>query len=140
MRLCVAFAPRLKALPEKNELANSCFFTYRLAFKMCPEQPPDAPCNKLFGLNGADFQKRAWEYYTGQGPPLLEEAAWMMTMNSGDKEREEILRECPAILILSYLTIAEAQAFLVAPNVGKTLAMQARMMIEETRRRADEVL
>ena len=114
-----------RASQDVNELANSCFFTYRLTFKLCPEQSDKALCNKQFGVNGADFQHRMWNYYSGEGPPLLEESSWMMNMFPTDADKDETLKECPAIIILSYLTIAESQLFLQDIDVGKSLAVQA---------------
>ena len=100
-----------------NELANSCFFTYRLTFKLCPDQDSEAICNKHFGVNGAEFQHKMWKYYTEAGPPLLEEASWLINMFPTDEDKAETLRECPAILILSYLLIGIVKRSVVPKNI-----------------------
>jgi len=108
----------LRPLPDKNELKNAYYFTYRVGFIICdsglgPEEAQldmkAGKCNQDFRLMGSDFQRRVVSHYSFGGRPPLEEAIWMLT--SPENFQLRTLNECPAMQIIGYLLAAEARLY-----------------------------
>jgi hypothetical protein len=124
------------ALPEKNELANSCFFTYTLNFHLCDaEHAARGECNTDFGLKAADYQRKLINYYwageipqrhansTVQAPPPLEEAYWIVGLP--DNFQDRMLKECPGLLLHSYILVAESKLFVHEESHGHAFFAKA---------------
>lgn len=63
-------------LPDKNELVNSCFYTYRMNIIICDQSldedgAKDAiannQCHSDFRIMGAHFQQHSFDYIMGEG-------------------------------------------------------------------------
>ena len=76
-------------LPAENELANSCYFTYRMNFIICDqslssEQAAEAiqkgECHSDYKIMGSDFQVVGEEWVHREGVPPLEASFWMIGM------------------------------------------------------------
>eukprot|EP00392_Amoebophrya_sp_AT5.2_P014615 g14776.t1 len=110
-------------LPQENELANTCYFTYRMNFIICDqslsqEEAAEAikkgECHSDYKIMGADFQMSSDKYVLSDGVPPIEAAFWLIGMPENFQSRT--MEECPAIMILSYVVIAEAALFLHGPK------------------------
>ncbi|CAD7965344.1 unnamed protein product [Amoebophrya sp. A25] len=110
-------------LPTENELANTCYFTYRMNFIICDqtlsqEEAAQAikrgECHSDYKIMGANFQIESDKYVLGEAPPPIEAAFWLIGMPENFQTRT--MEECPAIMILSYVVIAEAALFLHGPK------------------------
>lgn len=129
---------KARPLPDRNELANSCYFTYRVGYIICdtglgPEEAQRemeaGKCNEDFRLMGSDFQRRVVRHYTAAGPPPLEEAMWLMTAPGNFQLRT--LKECPAMQVLAYLLLAEAKLYLQGPSPRGAAADLVRKGLEQ---------
>eukprot|EP00927_Polykrikos_kofoidii_P057238 TRINITY_DN51355_c0_g1_i1.p1 TRINITY_DN51355_c0_g1~~TRINITY_DN51355_c0_g1_i1.p1 ORF type:complete len:486 (+),score=50.91 TRINITY_DN51355_c0_g1_i1:205-1458(+) len=62
-------------------------------------------------IRGADFQKKAWDFYGGVAAPApLEESFWILSLP--ENMQSVIAKECPAMLTLAYLVVAEVKLHL----------------------------
>ncbi|CAE7273409.1 unnamed protein product, partial [Symbiodinium necroappetens] len=77
-----------RTLPAKNELANACYFTYRVGYVICDTSlgPAEAQkemeagrCNEDFRLMGSDFQRLVTSHFVEGARPPFEEAMWLLT-------------------------------------------------------------
>lgn len=127
-----------RPLPDKNELANACYFTYRVGYIICDSGlgPDEAQqdmlagkCNEDFRLMGSDFQRRVVRHYSAGGPPPLEEAMWLLT--APDNFQSRTLKECPAMQIMAYLLLAEARLHLHGPSRQGAAAELAARALEQ---------
>lgn len=89
--------------PDGAEVISACFFAYTLKLEL--------PGTSHHGIRAADFQRKAWDFYSGLpvGPPI-NEAYWILALPSDFQE--DIVKECPPLLALSYLIVAETKIFL----------------------------
>lgn len=110
-------------MPTENELANTCYFTYRMNFIICDqtlsqEEAAEAikrgECHSDYKIMGANFQMESDKYVLGEAPPPLEAAFWLIGMPENFQSRT--MEECPGVMILSYVVIAEAALFLHGPK------------------------
>ncbi|CAJ1349188.1 unnamed protein product [Effrenium voratum] len=136
-----------RALPAKNELANACYFTYRIGYVICDTSlgPEEAQremeagrCNEDFRVMGSDFQRLILQHYEGDGRPPLEEAMWLLT--SPDHFQHRTLDECPPMQILANLLYGEALLHMDgASKLGESAQLAAQAM-QHTRQVQPEVL
>ncbi|CAK9079354.1 Uncharacterized protein SCF082_LOCUS37863 [Durusdinium trenchii] len=118
-----------RTLPDKNELANACYFTYRVGYVICDASlGPEAAqkemeagrCNADFRLMGSDFQRLVLKHYM-EGRPPLEEAMWLLT--SSENFQTRTLSECPPMQILANMLYGEALLYLDGPSRDGESAM-----------------
>ena len=138
---------RSRTLPAKNELANACYFTYRVGYVICDVSlgPAEAQkemeagrCNEDFRLMGSDFQRLVTRHYVEGGRPPLEEAMWLLT--SPEHFQSRTLSECPPMQILASVLYAEALLVMDGPSrLGESAAMMA-YAVSQTRKVPREVL
>jgi len=110
------------AMPKKNELANSCYFTYKMGFILCDsgtfeerqQQMEKGACHRDYFLAGADFQRSVDRMYFANGPPPLEEVYWLLSVPGNFQQRT--YEECPAVMVLGYLLCAETLMSLFGPD------------------------
>eukprot|EP00434_Breviolum_minutum_P002188 symbB.v1.2.001926.t1/scaffold55.1/size374282/8 len=136
-----------KPLPDKNELANACYFTYKVGYVICDTTlGPEAAqremeagrCNQDFRLTGSDFQRLVLKHYLEGGRPPLEEATWLLT--SSDNFQSRTLSECPPMQILANMLYAEALLYLDgASRYGESAELVAQAL-QQTKRVQTEVL
>lgn len=134
-------------LPDKNELANACYFTYKVGYVICDTSlGPEAAqremeagrCNQDFRLTGSDFQRLVLKHYVEGGRPPLEEAMWLLS--SSENFQSRTLSECPPMQILANVLYAEALLFLDgASRTGESALLMAQAL-EQTRQVHMEVL
>ncbi|CAK9028845.1 unnamed protein product [Durusdinium trenchii] len=136
-----------RTLPDKNELANACYFTYRVGYVICDASlGPEAAqkemeagrCNADFRLMGSDFQRLVLKHYMEGGRPPLEEAMWLLT--SSENFQTRTLSECPPMQILANMLYGEALLYLDGPSRDGESAMLVAQAIEQTKRVQPEVL
>lgn len=139
----LALAPLLgsRPLPDKNELANACYFTYRVGYIICDSglQPEEAEqkiregkCNQDFRLMASDFQRRVVRHYSfGERPPL-EEAMWLLTAPENFQLRT--LKECSAMQVVAYLLIAESKLHLQGAANDGPPADLVRLALQQAER------
>eukprot|EP00933_Yihiella_yeosuensis_P040803 TRINITY_DN35199_c0_g1_i1.p1 TRINITY_DN35199_c0_g1~~TRINITY_DN35199_c0_g1_i1.p1 ORF type:complete len:482 (-),score=107.64 TRINITY_DN35199_c0_g1_i1:475-1920(-) len=122
---CLIAKSSPRPLPHKNELANACYFTYRVGYVICddglnPEEAQEAmgqgKCNEDFRLVGSDFQRLAVRHYSHGGRPPLEEVMWLLT--SPDNFQNRTLQECAPMQVISYTLMAEAQLYIDGPSTS----------------------
>eukprot|EP00928_Gymnodinium_smaydae_P055098 TRINITY_DN38713_c0_g1_i1.p1 TRINITY_DN38713_c0_g1~~TRINITY_DN38713_c0_g1_i1.p1 ORF type:complete len:475 (+),score=86.01 TRINITY_DN38713_c0_g1_i1:102-1526(+) len=98
--------------PDKAEIVAACFFAYALKL--------DMPGSNHHTIRGADFQRRAWDFYAGlPAPAPLEEAMWMLMLP--ESFQEVVAKECPAMLILAYMLVAETKLY-IDPGTAREYA------------------
>ncbi|CAE7631783.1 unnamed protein product [Symbiodinium sp. CCMP2456] len=125
-----------RTLPAKNELANACYFTYRVGYVICDTSlgPAEAQkemeagrCNEDFRLMGSDFQRLVTSHYVEGARPPFEEAMWLLT--SPDHFQSRTLSECPPMQILANFLYAEALLFMDGSSrFGESAALVAHAM------------
>ena len=107
-------------LPRDNELGNSCYFTYRMNFIICDqgldpqtakEEIAKGRCHQDYRVMGSDFQSISNGYYNQERLPPLEEAFWLLGLP--EHFQSQTMTECPAIMVISYLMIAESDNLLI---------------------------
>ncbi|KAF4662126.1 hypothetical protein FOZ61_002689 [Perkinsus olseni] len=119
-----------------NELANSCYFTYTLAFHWC--DPSREGCDQGHRIRAADFQLKAERFYAGLGPPPLEEVYYITGLP--DQFQEDLLTECPAMLILAYMVVAEIRLRLGEVRTSASFWAQAHQFLAELESSAAETM
>eukprot|EP00397_Hematodinium_sp_SG-2012_P044404 GEMP01049590.1.p1 GENE.GEMP01049590.1~~GEMP01049590.1.p1 ORF type:complete len:411 (+),score=88.06 GEMP01049590.1:216-1448(+) len=139
--LCVWAKRNLDAkhgMPKENELANSCYFTYRMAFILCdPQQTTEeasaqmkrGECHKDYFLTASHFQHHVNMMYSAGHPPPLEEIYWILSLPQDFQQGT--WKECPGIMIVAYLAAAEAGVTLFGPQatfVKEYYMMTAQMV------------
>eukprot|EP00928_Gymnodinium_smaydae_P040678 TRINITY_DN27568_c0_g1_i1.p1 TRINITY_DN27568_c0_g1~~TRINITY_DN27568_c0_g1_i1.p1 ORF type:complete len:479 (+),score=37.55 TRINITY_DN27568_c0_g1_i1:26-1438(+) len=129
-----------RPLPDKNELANACYFTYRVGYVICDSglSPEDAQhdmeagkCNQDFRLMASDFQRRVVQHYFEGRPPPLEEAAWLL--NAPENFQQRTMKECAAMQIVAYILLAEARLFLHGPSPSSAAAELIAVGLDQSR-------
>merc|ERR1719188_2868417 len=93
--------------PDLAELLSACYFSYALRL--------DLPESNHHTIRAADFQRRAWAFYSDEPASApLEEAYWVLALPT--EFQETIAKECPALVSMSYLLVAETKLYLDPPN------------------------
>ncbi|KAF4658378.1 hypothetical protein FOL47_008001 [Perkinsus chesapeaki] len=136
MRTSITLVATLAFCAHSSEVANSCFFTYTLKFHWC--DPSREGCNHGHRILAADFQHKTERFYGGLGPPPLEEVYYITALP--DHLQESLLEECPAMLILSYMIVAEVKLRLGDIHTSANFWAQAHQFLAQREPSAIEVL
>lgn len=89
--------------PDGAEIRAACYFAYGLRL--------DLRDSSQHTLRGADFQRKVADFYAGlPAAAPLEEAYWVLSLP--EHFQETITKECPALVILSYVLVAETKLYL----------------------------
>lgn len=77
--------------------------------------------NPNYTLEGADFQYKLTRFYENLGPPPLEEV-FFATQNLTRATQEDVLRDCPGLLITAFVVLAEARLPVAPLEAASALA------------------
>jgi len=96
------FCDSVRLAPDSAEIKNACYFAYTLRL--------DLPGSNHHVIRGADFQRRALDFYSGLPVAApLEEAYWVLALP--ESFQDTVAEECPALVALSYYLVAETKMY-----------------------------
>lgn len=101
-----AAAGAVRLAPDAAEVTAACYFAYGLQLNLTGS---DQPVEHV--IRASDFQRKAFDFYNGLPTAApLNEAFWVLSLP--EDFQQTVARECPALVVLSYLLVAETKLFL----------------------------
>eukprot|EP00931_Biecheleriopsis_adriatica_P087502 TRINITY_DN61965_c0_g1_i1.p1 TRINITY_DN61965_c0_g1~~TRINITY_DN61965_c0_g1_i1.p1 ORF type:complete len:479 (+),score=94.10 TRINITY_DN61965_c0_g1_i1:23-1438(+) len=116
--------------PDAAEVAAACYFAYGLKL--------DMPGSNHHIIRASDFQRKLESFDSNLGSPApLLEAYWILALPA--HFQEAVLKECPAMVALSYLLVAESKLY-VDPGQSSELFETAASIIGRIEKRAADLI